>query len=359
MSHKSSKVLVSGASGFVASWITRHLLESGYNVRGTVRSPAKGEYLKNIHKQYGDKFEYVIVEDVQIEGAFDDAAKGMDYVVHTASPFHLSAEDPQQIIGPAVRGTIGILESIAKFAPDVKRVVVTSSTAAVTGTAGPNEPQPEAYNEKHWNAESPGVVEKEGKNASGSQKYRASKTLAERAAWDFVDKHQKDIKWSLVTMLPPLIFGPVIHQVSSPSSLNTSSLNFLAYLKNDPPRTDEQLSEPVGSFVDVRDVAAGHVLALENESLGNKSNEAAFKEGSGRMILSAGNFSWQGVTDTLVESGISLPSTVPRGKAGSEKPLQIPLDTSRALGAGLKFRSTAETFGDTLKNFREKGWVSE
>jgi uncharacterized protein YbjT (DUF2867 family) len=64
MSPKSSKVLVSGASGFVATWVIRHLLEKGYNVRGTVRSSGKGEYLKTLYKQHGDKFEYVIVEDV-------------------------------------------------------------------------------------------------------------------------------------------------------------------------------------------------------------------------------------------------------------------------------------------------------
>jgi nucleoside-diphosphate-sugar epimerase len=65
MSSQSSKVLVSGASGFVAAWIIRHLLEKGYNVRGTVRSSGKGEYLKMLYKEHGDKFEYVIVEDIE------------------------------------------------------------------------------------------------------------------------------------------------------------------------------------------------------------------------------------------------------------------------------------------------------
>lgn len=113
---KGDKILVSGANGYIAVWIVRILLERGYSVRGTVRGTSKGEYLKNYFTAlgYGDKFEYVIVEDIAKvrrypwvgvrgilievqEGAFDEAVKGVDGIAHAASPFHDKAKTPAGI----------------------------------------------------------------------------------------------------------------------------------------------------------------------------------------------------------------------------------------------------------------------
>ncbi|KAG8762779.1 methylglyoxal reductase (NADPH-dependent) gre2 [Ceratobasidium sp. 428] len=99
-------VLVTGASGFIAIWVCKAFLEAGYTVRGTVRSASKGDYLVDLLKS--DKFSYVIVEDIAKDGAFDEAVKGVDAVAHTASPFHFEADDPQELIEPAVKGTVGI-----------------------------------------------------------------------------------------------------------------------------------------------------------------------------------------------------------------------------------------------------------
>jgi len=106
-----SKVLVTGASGFIAAWVVKVLLERGFHVRGTVRSSPKGKYLAKLFKDHGDRFEYVVVEDIakasstsarylthhdpDQDGAFDEAVKGVDAVEHTASPFHLHADDPE------------------------------------------------------------------------------------------------------------------------------------------------------------------------------------------------------------------------------------------------------------------------
>ncbi|KAJ7186271.1 hypothetical protein GGX14DRAFT_409254 [Mycena pura] len=109
------------------------------------------------------------------DGAFDEAVKGVDAIEHIASPCHFHADDPAELLEPAIRGTVGILESARKYGTAVKRVVVTSSCAAVMTVSD----QPQFLSE----------VEEKGRAASAEAKYNTSKILAERAAWDFVAKH--------------------------------------------------------------------------------------------------------------------------------------------------------------------------
>jgi nucleoside-diphosphate-sugar epimerase len=111
----------------------RILLEGGYRVRATVRSADKGEYIAGLLGAcYPGKFEYVLVEDMEREGAFDAAAHGVAGVLHTASPFHFDSEGRalDALINPAVNGTKNVLRSVLK-ADTVQRVVVTSSFAAI------------------------------------------------------------------------------------------------------------------------------------------------------------------------------------------------------------------------------------
>lgn len=106
-----SKVLVSGANGYIAMWVIRNLLEHGYSVRGTVCSVREGEHAKKYFADYGAKFDIVLVEDITKMGAFDEAVKGVDAVAHIASPVY-SCADMVQI---AVKGTVGILRSALQF----------------------------------------------------------------------------------------------------------------------------------------------------------------------------------------------------------------------------------------------------
>lgn len=134
----------------------------------------------------------------------------------------------------------------------------------------------------------------------------------------------------------------------------------LNFFKNDPPISNEDLLQSLGSFVDVRDVAWAHAEAMTSTKLANKDGEAALEEGEGRCIVSAGNFAWQDVVDSLTDAGITLPKTTPRGEkdAGKKVVHRIIFDTSRARGVmDLKFRSMAETFGDSLEDFRKEGWI--
>lgn len=145
--------------------------------------------------------------------------KDVDAIEHTASPFHMHADDPQEIIGPAVKGTTNILESALQFGTSVKRVVITSSTAAV-GEMGHTTQR--VFNETEWNQQSLTEVETKGRGTTAAHKYRASKTLAERAAWAFYEENKSKVKFDLAVINPPYIYGPILHEASSPAQLNSS-----------------------------------------------------------------------------------------------------------------------------------------
>ncbi|EJD38359.1 NAD(P)-binding protein [Auricularia subglabra TFB-10046 SS5] len=172
------KVLVTGASGFIGAWVAHTFLEHGFAGRGTVRSHSKGAYLqKMFDASHPGLFEYAIVRDISAPGAFDEAVRGVYGIAHTASPV-AHAEDPQDLIRPAVQGTLEILRS-ARLCGDgmIKRIVVTASMASVMEP----HPAPYIYSEKDWNETSVKEVETKGKDAADIDKYRASKMLAEKA----------------------------------------------------------------------------------------------------------------------------------------------------------------------------------
>ncbi|KAL7423608.1 hypothetical protein Q5752_001189 [Cryptotrichosporon argae] len=251
-----SLVLVTGASGFIAAHAAKTFLDAGYPVRGTVRSADKGEYLVDLFKGSKAEFTYAIVEDIEQPDAFDEAVKGVAGVAHMASPFHMNAEDPQDLIGPAVGGTVGILKSLQKFNPDVARVVITSSCASVVDD---DKPTPYHYTEEDWNDYSARLCAEKGKDTPASHKYRASKALAERAFWKFFEDEKP--KFDGVTINPPMVYGPIIHQVRNPESLNTSVAAFYDWLKGG--KTEAEIPDVAASnWVEVRDVALAHVRAL-------------------------------------------------------------------------------------------------
>ena len=155
---------------------------------------------------------------LQQEGAFDEAVQGVDAVAHTASPFHFKGGDPAELIGPAVHGTTGVLVSALKYGSSVRRIVITSSCASVLTPS----PEPRVFSEEDWNTTSPKEVQEKGKEATQADKYRASKTLAEKAAWEFVKSKGAELSWDLVVLNPPFVFGPVIHEIVEAEKLNSS-----------------------------------------------------------------------------------------------------------------------------------------
>ncbi|TFL00648.1 D-lactaldehyde dehydrogenase [Pterulicium gracile] len=342
---QNDRVLVTGANGFLAVWVVKSFLDNGYTVIGTVRSEAKGAHLKKIFKEFGDKFQLAIVKDITADGAFDELVKDVDAIAHTASPFHMEGEDPQVWIHPAVNGTLSVLKSALKNGKNVKRVVVTSSCAAVL-TAGA---EPQTYTEEDWNQASIDEVETKGKDASNMSKYCASKTLAERAAWDFVKDHKSEISWDLTTLNPPYIFGPVLHEISKPEDLNTSAkLMWQATLPTST-MSPKELAAPGGGWVDVRDIAFAHVLALEIEAASGQ-----------RFITSAGEWTYQDFLD--IASSLSpspLKRDVPKGVTGAGKEAThiIKYDASKAAKVlNLKYTSAEQSLKDTFEDYAQRGW---
>ncbi|KAH8825680.1 hypothetical protein DL96DRAFT_1609607 [Flagelloscypha sp. PMI_526] len=335
-----AKVLVTGANGYIAVWVVKYLLDQGYSVRGTVRSESKAAHLREFFKSFGDKFELAIVPDITVEGAFDEAVKGMDAIEHTASPFHLNADDPDELIKPAVEGTVGILKSTLAHAPTVKRVVVTSSVAAIIE----NQDTPRVFTEEDWNDQAVNWTKKDGRNAPNGMKYRASKTLAEKAAWELHKTHAPS--WDLVTLNPPFVLGPLLQDVSSPAELNTSSKAFYdAVVAN--LRTPEELVASTGAWIDVRDLALAHRRALEVEEAGGN-----------RILIVKEAFCWQEFLDAANKVNPSSTRKLPVGTPGkyaTQHLITYNTDKEKRI-FGLQLSDKEKLARDILTDFDQKGW---
>ncbi|KDQ06900.1 hypothetical protein BOTBODRAFT_39260 [Botryobasidium botryosum FD-172 SS1] len=331
-------VLITGASGYIAVSIVKELLDRGYNVRGTVRSVVKGDYLKNLFKAHEPRFQYVVVADMSNEDAYDDAIVGVDAVAHTASPATLVARDPQDVIKPAVAGTLNILESVKKRGPSVKRVVITSSCVTCMQ---PKAGEPLLYTEADWNDHSVNEVQAKEIDVDQPHKYRASKVLAERAAWSWAEKHKTEINFDIVTILPAFVFGPLLNEAKSLSQLNETSRIFYDAIKTEKPPS--VATKQFSNLVDVRDVALAHAQAFEVE-----------KAGGQRFIAASVPFSWQAIYDALNSANPPV-SNVPKGTPGapiSDRSIFVSEKAQNILG--VKFRSLRETAVDMLDDLREK-----
>jgi NADPH-dependent methylglyoxal reductase len=260
-------VLISGANGHVAQHIVFKLLNdlSGPRVRVSVRSESSATQLSSVFQNSvtSARLEIIRVPDITISGAFDEAMKGVSHVAHVASPLPSSLKDTENdLLIPAIRGTIGILESALKEQHTVRSVVITGSFAAVFDPSHDFRPG-YTYSSKDWNPTT--YAEAADPNLDLTRwklrwrsfiPYMASKTLAERAAWEFYDKQKP--KWSLNVILPVYIGGPCI----LPLTKGAESLSFSNQLIWNSV-SGKQLPEPDFPFwVDVRDLAIAHVTVL-------------------------------------------------------------------------------------------------
>ena len=242
MSHEkgNTTVLVTGASGFIALHCLLQLLQEGYRVRGTVRSASReGEIRDALAKQasLGDRLE-IVQADLTSDEGWADAVRGCTYVLHVASPFpNFTPKDENELIIPAREGTLRVLKAAADAG--VKRVVLTSSLAAVA--SGYPADNARIYDENDWS-----IVEK-------CEPYRKSKTLAERAAWDFVESLPKDVEMELAVINPGAVLGPLLN-----THYSTSGEIVRKLMTREIPGT-AKIGFPM---VDVRDVASAHVAAM-------------------------------------------------------------------------------------------------
>lgn len=249
---------MTGASGYVAGRLIENLLGKGHTVHATVRNPhdrnAVGHLLA-LNDGVTSRLK-LFAADLLKEGSFDEAMKGCDLVFHTASPFFNKVKDPQRdLVDPAVKGTENVLSS-ANRTPSVKRVVLTSSVAAIIGDAADCLGYPGGIaTEEQWNTTS----------SLKHQPYSYSKTQAERKAWEMAGAQSQ---WELVVINPSFVIGPGLKTHS-----NAESFNIIRQMANGMLRFGAP-DFNIG-VVDVRDLAEAHYRA------------GFMPEANGRHIISA------------------------------------------------------------------------
>lgn len=241
---KTKPVLVTGATGYVAGWLVKKLLDEGITVHAAVRNPDKKEKVKHLDEMAADaegEIKY-FKADLLTEGAYDEAMKGCELVYHTASPFVMNVKDKQRdLVDPALKGTRNVLES-ANRTDSVKRVVVTSSCAAIYGDSiDLNNTKNGVFTEEDWNETS----------SVKHQAYSYSKTVAEKEAWKMFNDQDR---WDLVTVNPALVIGP-----GTNAHATSASFDILKQMGNGTMRMGAPAMY-IGA-VDVRDVAEMHFRA--------------------------------------------------------------------------------------------------
>lgn len=313
-----SRVLVTGATGYIAGHAIEELLRAGHEVRGTVRSlrdPARVAHLRRLAEPAGGRLD-LVEADLSADAGWDAAAAGQEYVLHMASPFPSTPpRDEAELVRPAVDGTLRVLG--ASVRAGVRRVVMTSSLAAVSAARSRDDGR--RRTEEDWT------------DLDRAAPYARSKTLAERAAWDFVADHPEV---ELVTVQPGLVLGPVQH-----AAAGTSVSLVRRLLGREIPAVPELGFAPV----DVRDLARAHRLAMETPGA------------AGNRYICAGDNLWFGdiariLADEFGPQGYRVPTR------------RMPLWALWVIGRfdrevrlGLDFVGSAERVS-AAKAERELGW---
>ncbi|KAI9509132.1 D-lactaldehyde dehydrogenase [Russula earlei] len=335
-----AKVLITGANGYLATWVVKMYLDAGYSVRGTVRSQSKSAFSKEKFAHYGDRLELVTVKDITKDGAFDEVIGGVDVIVHMASPFHFKAATPDELITPAVRGTTSILSTALKQGSTLKRFILTSSAVAILEFPW----RQRVFTEENWNSAALEAVKTKGPAAGPLNIYLASKTLAERAAWEFVDVHKSEISWDLVVLNPPYIFGPSLSAAPTVDDINTSQREVYDTLVG--VRTGKQL-QTQAHWVHVTVAAEAHVRAAH-----------AVGAGGQRIIVRSASMYYQEILDAAAELGIP---NVPRGEPGSMKdvPYGSVLESTKAeelLGL-TQVTPLKDVVAESVEDFKARGYA--
>ena len=250
------KVLVTGASGFIAGHIIIDLLEHGYEVRGTIRDLSKADKLRAMFAKHTDKSDSIefIAATLTDVNCWQAAVEGCNGIFHIASPVPIEQpKNADEVVIPAREGALNVLK--AAHEAGIKRVVMTSSVAAVASHEKAGE---QIQTDAHWSDEDMPTI----------TPYALSKTIAEKSAWAYV-KDVGDI--NLTTVQPALVLGPALEADYG------SSLEALMKLL----RGDLPLVPKLGfGLVDVRDVASLHRIAYENDS------------SIGKRLLCSNGFRW-------------------------------------------------------------------
>ena len=345
---KSKPVLVTGATGYVAGWLVKRLLEEGLTVHAAVRNPdnkKKTAHLDQLAEKLAGSITY-FKSDLLEEGSYDEAMEGCELVYHTASPFTTDVKDPQkELIDPAVKGTRNVLEQANKTS-SVKRVVLTSSCAAIYTDCTDLELTPNGvFTEEIWNTTA----------SLDHQPYSYSKTLAEKEGWEIAESQDR---WDMVAVNPSMVMGPALNAKS-----NTSESFSLLKQMGDGTMKMGVPNAGIG-MVDVRDLADAHF-------------QAGFRsEAKGRHIISGHDTSFLELAKTLHQDfgdkypvphkalpkwlllfvGPMVNKAITRKWVRNNVNQEWKADNSKSKNAlGLRYRPMRETMKDGFEQMIESG----
>lgn len=324
---KSKPVLVTGATGYIAGWLIKKLLEEGLTVHASVRDPENSEKIKHLDVLAAEntgKIRY-FKSDLLEKGSYGEAMEACELVFHTASPFTSNFKDAQKdLIDPAVIGTRNVLEQASETA-SVKRVVLTSSCAAIYTDCTDLKHAPNGVlTEDIWNTTA----------SLDHEPYSYSKTLAEKEAWKITEQQSR---WDLVVINPCLVMGPALN----PRSTDSESMSIMKQLG------DGSIKWGVPNLglglVDVRDVAFAHYQA------------GFIPEAKGRHITCGHNTSLLKIAQSLIpEYGSDYPisgKAIPKGLAVLVGPLMSKTITRKFIRNNVNM----EWKGDNSKSIKELG----
>ncbi|WP_035052576.1 NAD-dependent epimerase/dehydratase family protein [Andreprevotia chitinilytica] len=347
MSELGNPILVTGAAGYLASWVVDQLLREGHTVHATVRhlnDSQKIQHLQKLVQDFPGKLS-LYEADLLKEGSFDRAMAGCSVVIHTASPYFL--EKPKnvdkELIQPALHGTLNVLASVNKT-ESVKRVVLTSSIAAL-------------YNDAcDVTAAAAHTVQEHDVNPNqdvNHNPYAYSKTIAERAAWD---EQKKQSRWDLVSLHPGAMFGPSLSR-----RVDATSVGMIIQFLNGSFRTG--VPKLWLGVVDVRDVAAAHVKAASQPAANN------------RYIVVGNSLSLLEISKLMRVDEFGIKNKLPKGETSKsliwligplvgmrrryvarnvDYPVRFNNSRSKA-ELGVEYRGAADTFNDHIRQIVADG----
>nr|CAP08805.1 dihydroflavonol reductase [Arabidopsis thaliana]CAP08810.1 dihydroflavonol reductase [Arabidopsis thaliana]CAP08826.1 dihydroflavonol reductase [Arabidopsis thaliana] len=318
-------VCVTGASGFIGSWLVMRLLERGYFVRATVRDPGNLKKVQHLLDLPNAKTLLTLWKaDLSEEGSYDDAINGCDGVFHVATPMDFESKDPEnEVIKPTVNGMLGIMKACVK-AKTVRRFVFTSSA----GTVNVEEHQKNVYDENDW-SDLEFIM---SKKMTGWM-YFVSKTLAEKAAWDFAEEKGLDF----ISIIPTLVVGPFITTSMPPSLITALS-----------PITRNEAHYSIirqGQYVHLDDLCNAHIFLYE---------QAAAK---GRYICSSHDATILTISKFLRPKypEYNVPSTF-EGVDENLKSIEFSSKKLTEMGFNFKY-SLEEMFIESIETCRQKGFL--
>lgn len=324
-----STIFVTGANGFIAQHTVVQLLNKGYKVIGSVRSASKGQVLKDLLKN--DKFSFVVIPNMGEVGSFDSVLQenqDVTGILHIASPFKFNVESPEKdILIPAIEGVKTLYDSIVKYAPQVTRVVYTSSDAAARFDLDSPET---TIDENVWSP----LTYEESKNDK-VQAYLASKPIAERYAWNFIKNNR--VNFEMVSVLPSNTLGPQAFDEFVVKTLNTSCQAIDEVVNLNPDSQD--MNHRYGGWIDVRDAATAHIVALEKKEAVDH-----------RLVLVSSVFTSQTVYDIVNE--VYPKQNFYKGTPGTDveeikKITKMDYHVTRDI-LGFKYRTLKETLVDSI-----------